>query len=88
MFDSNHPKISKALENYGVEKFCNQADKILDKNPFCRVVLGLLGGPSTGRYGFSHTAGKNYPRYAVRYTRKFGLEGIERHAGPYLYISL
>jgi hypothetical protein len=86
--DINHPKISKALEKFGENLFIQKAQKLLAKNSKHKVVLGLLGGPSTGRYGFSHTAGKKYPRYALRFEKGRGIVGISKHAGPYLYISL
>lgn len=84
----HHPKIYAALKACGEAEFIRLAEVKLALHPRCRVVLGLLGGASTGRYGFAHTAGKAYPRYAVRYVRGQGIVGISRHAGPYLYISL
>lgn len=85
-----YPKIQAALTKFGEEEFEKQARLILNKpyNLKKRVVLGLLGGPSTGRYGFSHSAGKKYPRPAVRFERNKGIVGISKHAGPYLYISI
>lgn len=84
----NHPKITKALERYTVEAFNRDAASLLTANPRCRIVLGLLGGASTGRYGFAHSAGRVYPRYAVRYVRGKGIVGISQHSGPYLCIAL
>ena len=88
MISSSHPKLSKALSQYGESAFAAEAERKLALRPKCKIVLGLLGGPSTGRYGFAHSAGKKYPRYAIRYVRGKGIVGIARHAGPYLYIAL
>ena len=88
MIDKSHPKISRALEKMGEAEFIVAAESKLAQHPRCRVVLGLLGGRSTGRYGFAHSAGKKYPRYAVRYVRGRGITGIFRHSGPYLCIAL
>lgn len=85
---NNHPKIEAALKRMGEKEFCRQAEELLSVRPQCRIVLGLLGGASTGRYGFAHTAGKKYPRYAVRYVRGQGIVGISLHSGPYLCIAL
>lgn len=84
----NHPKITKALIKMGEETFIKKANNLLEQCPKNKVVLGLLGGPSTGRYNFSHTAGKKYPRWALRFERNKGIVGISKHSGPYLYISL
>ena len=84
----NHPKIERALNNYGLDKFSKSCESILTENPKARVVLGLLGGPSVGRYGFRHTAGRYYSRFAARYERYNGYVGIRRHSGPYLYVAL
>lgn len=86
--NTNHPKLTAALKQMGEREFCRKANWLLTQHPRCRIVLGLLGGASTGRYGFAHTAGKAYPRMAVRYVRGQGIVGISRHSGPYLYISL
>jgi hypothetical protein len=88
MNNKNHPKLEAALMRLGEDEFNRQAELLLVNNPKCRIVLGLLGGPSTGRYGFSHTAGKKYPRPAVRYVRDKGIVGIRKHSGPYLYITI
>lgn len=84
---SEHPKIESALAKYGKEKFVADCLAILKKRPKHRVVLGLLGGASTGRYGFSCSAGKAYPRMAARVERDGSLV-IRRHSGPYLCIAI
>lgn len=84
----HHPKLSRALEKFGKSQFTEEAEKLLNEHPKCRIVLGLLGGASTGRYGFAHSAGKKYPRPAVRYVRGSGIVGIKLHSGPYLSIAL
>jgi hypothetical protein len=92
MNGQDHPKVYAALQRYGEQRFVSDAQSILDEHPRCRIVLGLLGGPSVAcnpnaRF-WSHTAGKRYPRPAVRYVRGYGIVGISFHAGPYLCISL
>jgi len=84
----SHPKIENALKQFGYERFRKKAEAKLRRHPKCRIVLGLLNGPCTGRYGFSHTAGKNYPRVAVRYERDIGITDIRKHSGSYLYVSI
>lgn len=83
-----HPKIDKALESFGVDNFIKECEIVLNNNPKARVVLGLLGGASQGRYSYNATAGKRYPRIALRYERNKGIVGIKKHSGRYFYVAI
>ncbi len=88
-----HTKLNAALVRYGEDQFRKDAEAMLADYPKCRIVLGLLGGASVARNingmaNWNHTAGRNYPRTAVRYIRGIGIVGISKHSGPYLYITL
>lgn len=88
----SHTKLEAALNKYGRSRFIKDAEALLIDHPKAHVVLGLLGGASVAVnpncYRWRNTAGKKYPRMAVRYVRGIGISGISKHSGAYLFIAL
>lgn len=81
-----HGKLAAALARANTTAIAQECAEIFNDNPRTQVIFLAIGGASTGRYNYSGTFGKGYPRTGIEVTR-YGAR-VRTTSGPYKVIGI